>query len=885
MASPFSVFRKNQKVMMAGITILAMAAFVLVNPFGGGRGSGNQQGSPSLPIATWNFGKIYLGDVESRLQSRHMVNAFLIQVFAEAKKKGGAIEGQRPPQFPETRQAALDAIVLHKKAEQLGLTVSDATVNQFINGVGDDKLSGQELDAAARGLGTVGLRPSTEQIVNALRFELETNKLLELLESDLLSGMTPEQRYDYYGRLHRKAVIQVLPVEVKDFVNKVPNPADSDLRALFEKYKEYINSPESPEPGFKVPPKAKFQYFAAKLDDFANAEKPKVTDEEIKKYYDENKEQFRKPDESESNSTTKPRSLEKPSASPAASKPDQKTPEKPPAAQAKGATEKSGSGTPAGDKNGSDKPVLSQPMPEKGSADKKAPESGNTAAAPMPPAAAKPLTAPATDKPADAKPDKPAPAPGKSSQFVPAARRLLAGALVAIAEADAPATQKSADAKSTEKAPGDDAKSAKSSDAKPTDNQGVDTKPADNKSSDQKSADAKPASAQAGDKTPDKSPEKPPAAGTESPKAGSASGVPDLGLKPSEPLKKIPIVEYKTLESAKDEIRTSIARERAAKQIEEALKSLRSAVQDYQANYSKWVALQQGAEPQPPDFAALAKAKGLEFKQTDWLSAQQTYDTTDFGKSIVFVDNPDGRRSIASVVSQAFNPTVQKFKPNQSESFDPTTNYLWWRVDYKEAYVPKFEDAKGDVLNAWKTIKARDLALAQAQQYADQVKKQQAELQEVFKFRAELHPSKDIGPFTWLSVPSTALNPEMQSPPQLTKVPGVEKVGDEFMRTVFTMDVGSTGKAMNAPQTIVYVIQLKSLAPGEDQFRREFLQRTASRTDDSWRVEQLESRQMLNLKIAAISSEFDFKLTPEGSETLFGKGGSAAAPMSSDEGD
>ena len=279
---------------------------------------------------------------------------------------------------------------------------------------------------------------------------------------------------------------------------------------------------------------------------------------------------------------------------------------------------------------------------------------------------------------------------------------------MAIAEAEAPATTATG-IKSTDKSAGP---AVKPPDAKSSDAKLADSKPADNKPADDKAAANKTAAPAVSDKTPDKSSEKPPAAGTESPKAGSASGVPDLGLKPSEPLKKIPIVEYKTLESVKDEIRTSIARERAAKQIEEALKSLRSAVQDYQANYSKWVALQQGAEPQPPDFTALAKAKGLEFKQTDWLSAQQTYDTTDFGKSIVFVDNPDGRRSIASVVSQAFNPTVQKFKPNQSESFDPATNYLWWRVDYKEAYVPKFEDAKGDVLNAWKTIKARDLALA-----------------------------------------------------------------------------------------------------------------------------------------------------------------------------
>jgi hypothetical protein len=40
---------------------------------------------------------------------------------------------------------------------------------------------------------------------------------------------------------------------------------------------------------------------------------------------------------------------------------------------------------------------------------------------------------------------------------------------------------------------------------------------------------------------------------------------------------------------------------------------------------------------------------------------------------------------------------------------------------------------------------------------------------------------------------------------------------------------------------------------------------------------------LTNSKIAAISSEFDFKITPEGGDALFGKGGSAAAPTSNDE--
>ena len=46
MASPFSIFRKHQKWLMAGVTLFAMFAFVAINPFsgsGGGSRSGGQR--------------------------------------------------------------------------------------------------------------------------------------------------------------------------------------------------------------------------------------------------------------------------------------------------------------------------------------------------------------------------------------------------------------------------------------------------------------------------------------------------------------------------------------------------------------------------------------------------------------------------------------------------------------------------------------------------------------------------------------------------------------------------------------------------------------------------------------------------------------------------
>ena len=184
---------------------------------------------------------------------------------------------------------------------------------------------------------------------------------------------------------------------------------------------------------------------------------------------------------------------------------------------------------------------------------------------------------------------------------------------------------------------------------------------------------------------------------------------------------------------------------------------------------------------------------------------------------------------------------------------DPETEIIWWRVDYKDSYVPKFEEARKEVLATWKMIEARKLAKAQAKEYADQVKKQQAELQEVFKFSPNVHPSKDIGPFTWMTGPPLARNPEQPVLPYLTPLKEIDKPGEDFMRTVFSLNVGSTSVAMNQPETIAYVVQLKSLTPPEEAFRRQFLQNMGSRSNDAGLVASADSRQDIHAKIMSIA--------------------------------
>jgi hypothetical protein len=856
MASPFSIFRKHQRVMLAAVTILAMIGFVFFVPFG--RGSNTTRGGgQGAEVATWKFGTIYQSDVNNRLYARRLVNEFIKYAFDDARGKGGFQTGRRLPQpFPTDTPSMLTAILLQKKAEQMGIVISDAAINDFIDTeVTDNKLSGAEEMAVLQKFNTpTQTRLSQDQLFEALRFELQARNLERLLISDVASPGTPEQRYDYFSRLYRKATIQVMPVAVKDFADKVPAPNDAELRAFFEKYKDDLGNPNSPEPGFKKPARAKFQYFLAKQEDLIKEEKPKVTDDEIKDYYEKHKEQFRKSADEGTDSpdkSKKPDAAAKPDASSksdSAGKSDQKSDktEKKPDASAGGKTGEPGKD--AGKAATGAAPSPEKPAPEKTAPDKDAGTS------------AKPAAGKAPDKvPADSKsPDAKAAGSGKSAALAPSSRHRAAEELIALADGTPPAAPAAGAAKDNaspspaKDAPGKDAQPAKTADKSPTANKpaagtadvGADGKsPADGKSTAPKTEAPK----------------------TETPKSTvPGTGNPDMDLKPNEAPKKIAIIEYDSLDNEKvrDEIRTSIAREKVGQRIEDTFKALSTNVSSYGRKLSVWAVKKDGDAPTLPDFQALAKAKGVQFEETGLISAQQAYDTTELGKSFSISFSAEERPQQSYFVQQAFHSNIPNFSPYQTYSSDDENNFLWWRIEFRDAYVPEFDKVKQEVLETWKLIEARKLALARAKEYADQANKQHSELKEMFQFDKNLHVSQ-IGPFTWMSQLSVAQNPEQPAPLRMTPITGVEKAGDEFMRTAFGLDGGSAGVAMNEPRTIAYVIQAISFDPAETVFRRDFLNRMANPFGDaSMQTAQGDAYQALRAKMDAIRAEFDFKPAP-----------------------
>jgi hypothetical protein len=77
------------------------------------------------------------------------------------------------------------------------------------------------------------------------------------------SAATPDEFYQYFREQRTALSVSILPIAVKDFVNKVQNkPTETDLRNLYERYKNEEPSPSRRQPGFKEPRRIKLQYLS-----------------------------------------------------------------------------------------------------------------------------------------------------------------------------------------------------------------------------------------------------------------------------------------------------------------------------------------------------------------------------------------------------------------------------------------------------------------------------------------------------------------------------------------------------------------------------------------------------------------------------------------------
>lgn len=299
-------FRRYQKIFLAVFGVLLMFGFVVWEPLYRLFVSDPGQAQNPVVVRT-NFETLTERDLQMLKHSRFELNRFFqafAQMTADALVRSRQL-GQFPPQQLQNlilRQLSAEGLVgqqyledesivrqliLDHKAEQLGMHMSDEAVFNFLQQRSGGVLTADQLRALL-----TQLNIPQRQIFNALRNVLLANRLQQLVFGiNAFQGTTPSERFDYFERLERKINAEVLPIQVAAFVDQVKEPDVAELRVLYEKYKNKYPDPETGEPGFRVPPKGKFEGFKASYEEFAK--NVQVTQQEIEEHYEKNKELYR----------------------------------------------------------------------------------------------------------------------------------------------------------------------------------------------------------------------------------------------------------------------------------------------------------------------------------------------------------------------------------------------------------------------------------------------------------------------------------------------------------------------------------------------------------------------------------------------------------------
>lgn len=794
MSSPFTQFRKNQKTYLAVLGVVCMVAFV----FGGVTCSNDQPAQANPVAASTKYGDLHNSDLAHMSASLDVANRFLMGVMLESAMKGPQFANMRPEflapfiqrQLEQsglivaaTESEAVDTMLLKNKAQELGVVVSDAAINDFIRQITENRLSRDEIAGVIS-----SLRISNYQLFDALRTRLMALRVRSLFGRGLVAA-PPAQQWEYFQRLNRRARTELVAIPVSDFVSQVPDPSEAELRKFFEEGKNRVAQPGSPEIGFKQPHKVALQYLKAEYDKFYN--EAEVTDEEIAEHYEKNKKNYPYTDLP----LELPKAEEKPADKPDAEKP---------------AAEKK---QPSEDSKPSSKPAeKAKPEAEKKPEKKDAPKESTEKVKPESEKPAAKQKEAAKDTSEKAKPESDKPASAKKEEPQESSEESKPTEKKSDEKPAAPPDEKS-DAQDAEAQ--DDGCQADDAAKKPADAANA-KQPADTADAKQPAPTTSTAPADAAQPATTESAAKPAEQGATLLDLTSQYGLPrDIreGPKPAEA----------PLWSVKDRIRRELAGQKARQKMEETLAKVQPILSRYYNDLAVWKSEHRDPKndsahprPTPPNIVELAKQYGLSAHEIGLSSLHHVLTETDLGQAI------SGRG--ATFVSQTLEPP-SLFKANTVQ--DAAGNqFMFWKTDDVPEHVPSFDDSaiRSEVLAAWKQLQARDLAQKQAESLAEKARAAEQPLAAVFAEQKNLKVV-EAGPFTWMTQGNQFMGPQE---PRITAVPGVDSPGADFMSAVFDLAVGEVGVAFNAPKTEAYVVRVTSLEPSPRVLLEKFMAETPS---------------------------------------------------------
>jgi hypothetical protein len=299
----FEAFRKRQKEMLAALVLIAMFVFIagdLPTQFiYGDRANAN-------PRVGEMWGKPRTAsDIQKLDAERSAAYAVLQRMVKAAGKQGDERRLSSVFSTDPWRMMGMQGIdwrfpylALEGKADQLGIKVSDEDVTEFLKQITGNALGRQEFrDALAppRKSGQTsrdrtGETVTEHELYRIVAREMKIRRVLEALtpaaDRTLPLDYWRQPLEDARATFH----LEMVRVPVEKFVDPKAEPTNSDLQAVYNRYKSITPDPDRGIVGFQRPSTATFEYVSIPTEKWLD--QVQVTEEELKKYYDQNQKEF-----------------------------------------------------------------------------------------------------------------------------------------------------------------------------------------------------------------------------------------------------------------------------------------------------------------------------------------------------------------------------------------------------------------------------------------------------------------------------------------------------------------------------------------------------------------------------------------------------------------
>ena len=322
MSSPFAIFRKNQKLWMAGAVFIAIVAFVIAPmiEYFSGSGRKSYRGGTNPVLASWTGGSIRQDELDREWEQVYWANIFLKKLASDVIDKGGM---PNVPGFAldngsvgitsnlDSKGSIVDRKLLVAEAARMGIHFDDESVKMFLKRFVDGRLDGEQIKTTLK-VATNG-KMNLFDFNRLMREELAKNEVLRLAGTGLRfeerresrtvgrpALTTPSKNWQVFLKFNQAAKIQAFPVFVNEFESLVKGkPSEKEVQAIYKEGKDITRSRRTvaTQPAFMRTKTSNFEFLSIDFDKIVTEQMTLMPEETLRTEYDRRvkEKQFRVP--------------------------------------------------------------------------------------------------------------------------------------------------------------------------------------------------------------------------------------------------------------------------------------------------------------------------------------------------------------------------------------------------------------------------------------------------------------------------------------------------------------------------------------------------------------------------------------------------------------